>query len=201
MSASRCEEFRRAFEPGRRDPHRDTCAACRTWAAEVESWRALGAHAPLSAPLRHRLLRLPRPGCADLPAETLPPPIPLPQPLRARLVAISRAARSRRRVLKARYAVAASYLLAGLLSLATGGAAPTVPPAPTATREASRGVARASVRGTQLLLQFGDLIFEECERANRSAEALLDRLGSRAGRAQSTPDLQKEKTDGTRTAP
>jgi len=204
VTARACEAFRREFEPGKRTPHGETCSACRAWADGVESWRTLGTRAPLPDSLRARLVRLPRQGdtgLQEIPA--LPPPPPLPGRLRARLVQIPRAARRRERVLKARYVVAASYLLAGLLSLATGGAALAVPGAPPATRIASRGLGEASARGTQLLLQLGGWIFDGCERANQSAENLIDRLGSRprGGEPQAPHGPEKEKDHGTRTTP
>lgn len=183
MKPSACTAFQREFAPGLRSPHFEVCPSCRRWALEVESWRALGVRAPLPAPVRARLVSLPEGTPAFSPATRLP----LPMPLRSRLVGIPAAARVRHRVMKARYVVAASYLLAGLLALAAGKGPSVLPPVPPAARTASRGVAEASVRGTRLLLQVGDWVYEGCARATRSAEELLDQIATRPREKQPPP--------------
>lgn len=198
MTRSACEAFRLTFEPGRRGSHFEACAECRTWAQEVESWRSLSARAPLPLALRARLVAIPSQVAQAAPSQEAPaPPATLPDGLRRRLLKIPATERSRQRVLKARHAVAASYLLAGLLTLATSGAG--------AHRQdaAARGLAEVSARGTQTLRGVGGWILEGCDRANATLEKLFGHLGGTpetpGGPSRNAPP--KEDPHGTRKAP
>ncbi|HEX6863703.1 MAG TPA: hypothetical protein VF414_12840 [Thermoanaerobaculia bacterium] len=115
-----CRQFRAELAPG--DPHRRSCPACAAYAAAME--RA-AFKVPLPAGLRSKLRAIP--GAAS-PGPRLPlPQAPLPDPLRDRLRGLARRpVRSQDPrplpawVRTSRYAVAASYLMAVLVGLATG---------------------------------------------------------------------------------
>ena len=108
-----CRRFRARFEPGSSHPHRHRCAECRAFAEAVE--RAAGLRLPLPDALRESL-RAVRPV----------PEIPLPEPLRGRLRGIAQPEVNPPKqplpdwLLNPRYAVAASALLATLLTMAFG---------------------------------------------------------------------------------
>jgi hypothetical protein len=104
-----CRRFRTRFEPGSSHPHRHRCPECRAIAEAVE--RAAGLRLPLPESLRESL-RAVRPL----------PQMPVPGSLRSRLRGI---APPKRQPLpdwlqSPRYAVAASALLATLLTAAFG---------------------------------------------------------------------------------
>ncbi|HWM92075.1 MAG TPA: hypothetical protein VN493_15025 [Thermoanaerobaculia bacterium] len=117
MLSQACRRFRTEFSPGQDDPHRRTCPACTAYAAAMErAARKL----PLPAGLRSKLRAIPG-GIGDVgQGPRLPlPQAPLPDPLRSRLRGFAR--RQEPRPLPAwvrtsRYAVAASYVMAVLLS-------------------------------------------------------------------------------------
>lgn len=195
MTRPACEDFRLSFRPGLRGPHFDACAACRSWAQDVESWRSLGARAALPQTLRARLVAIPAQVAHTAPSQVAPPPpATLPEGLRRKLLKIPAAERARGRVLKARYAVAASYLLAGLLTLAASGAS---------TRPPTYGLAQASARGTAALRDVNDWILAGCGRATETLERLFGHLGAGPvpARPPAAPKTEQEDTDGTRTAP
>jgi hypothetical protein len=108
-----CRRFRARFEPGSGHPHRHRCTECRAFAEAVE--RAAGIRLPLPDALRESL-RAVRPV----------PEIPVPDSLRGRLRGIAQPeVRQPKQPLpdwlqSPRYAVAASALLATLLTLAFG---------------------------------------------------------------------------------
>jgi hypothetical protein len=192
MTDPRCDAFRGTFEPGQRGPHFLSCPDCRAWAEEVESWRSLEGRSGLPQKLRTRLLAIPAEESlrAARTSGAAPVPTKLPTGLRHRLLRIPAAERNRRRVLKARYAVAASYLLAGLFTLAAGGASSSFP----AQTHAARSLARASVRSTEALREMGSWIVEGCSRANATMEKLFGRFGARTEQAPTpaAPESQKE---------
>lgn len=104
-----CRRFRARFEPGSSHPHRHRCPECRAFAEAVE--RAAGLRLPLPAALREEL-RAVRPL----------PQMPVSDALRGRLRGI---VPPRKQPLpdwlqSPRYAVAASALLATLLTMAFG---------------------------------------------------------------------------------
>jgi hypothetical protein len=104
-----CRRFRTRFEPGSSHPHRHRCAECRAFAEAME--RAAGLRLPVPESLRESL-RAVRPL----------PQMPVPGSLRSRLRGI---APPKRQPLpdwlqSPRYAVAASALLATLLTVAFG---------------------------------------------------------------------------------
>jgi hypothetical protein len=105
-----CRRFRARFEPGSSHPHRHRCPECRAFAEAVE--RAAGLRLPLPEPLRESL-RAVRPL----------PQMPVPGALRSRLRGIVPPKRQPLPdwVQSPRYAVAASALLATLLTAAFGG--------------------------------------------------------------------------------
>jgi hypothetical protein len=118
-----CLEFRSAFNPGERPgaEHRRTCAACAAYAETLE--HAAAVRLPLPSGLKDRLRAVAGP--EPLPVVRAPlPQRPLPPALRARLQAVPRqtlggppaAGRPPFWVLSPRYAVAASYVLAILLT-------------------------------------------------------------------------------------
>lgn len=105
-----CRRFRARFEPGSSHPHRHRCAECRAFAEAVE--RAAGLRLPLPDALRESLRAI-RPV----------PEIPVPEPLRGRLRGIAHPQVKQPLpdwLLNPRYAVAASALLATLLTMAFG---------------------------------------------------------------------------------
>ena len=114
-----CRNFR--AELRRNDPHRRTCPACAVYAAAME--RA-AFRVPLPGGLRSKLRAIPGSVEGGSPGPRLPlPQAPLPDPLRDRLRGLSR--RQTPRPLPAwvrtsRYAVAASYLMAVVMSFALG---------------------------------------------------------------------------------
>lgn len=119
-----CLEFRSEFNPGERSgaEHRRTCAACAAYAETLE--RAAAVRLPLPPGLKDRLRAVAGP--EPLPVIRAPlPQRPLPPALRARLQTVPRqgrrgggppAGRPPFWVLSPRYAVAASYVLAILLT-------------------------------------------------------------------------------------
>ncbi|HET9229575.1 MAG TPA: hypothetical protein VFR31_23035 [Thermoanaerobaculia bacterium] len=111
-----CRSFRTELRPD--DPHRRTCPACAAYAAAME--RA-AFRVPLPGRLRSKLRSIPG---ATTPGPRLPlPQAPLPDPLRDRLRGLSRRPTPRPLpawVRTSRYAVAASYLMAVLMSFAIG---------------------------------------------------------------------------------
>jgi hypothetical protein len=127
MLSQDCRDFRSEFHPGAdREPdldlldHRRSCPGCAAYAATLR--RAAGARLPLPAGLKDRLRAV-----GPEPRPALPAPLPqrpLPPGLRERLQAVPQQ-RSRRMppagrppfwVHSPRYAVAASYVLAVLLT-------------------------------------------------------------------------------------
>lgn len=105
-----CRRFRARFEPGSGHPHRHRCPECRAFAETVE--RAAGLRLPLPESLR-----------ASLRAIRPVPEIPVPKSLRGRLRGIARPQVKQPLpdwLLRPRYAVAASALLATLLTMAFG---------------------------------------------------------------------------------
>lgn len=117
-----CRRFRASFEPGSRHPHRDQCSECRAYAEALE--RAAGLRLPVPASLGRRLSALAAPRQQESPVLRFPlPQAPLPEGLHERLRGIAR--RPERQGLPAwirspRYAVAASYVLAVLLTALFG---------------------------------------------------------------------------------
>ncbi|HYG64171.1 MAG TPA: hypothetical protein VEL74_16465, partial [Thermoanaerobaculia bacterium] len=120
-----CRRFRAGFTPGRPEtdhPHRFRCPACGEYAAAMEKAFTAGRLVSISDRLRQRLESIPSSGAARVVRFPLPR-VPLPDRLRERLRDIPRQAEAPRPpawVLHPRYAVAASYLLAVLLTLALG---------------------------------------------------------------------------------
>jgi hypothetical protein len=140
-----CRRFRAAFspgEPGAGSGHRQQCTSCDAYATALE--RAAAVRLPVPEGLRARLLAIPAlpgaaapagegreraagmPGAAagSDPAPFAPvPQLPLPDGLRARLLALPQEAGRPRPpawVLAPRYAIAASYLAAVLVGAALG---------------------------------------------------------------------------------
>ncbi|HKV11726.1 MAG TPA: hypothetical protein VJ725_26505 [Thermoanaerobaculia bacterium] len=115
-----CRRFRAAFAPGSRHPHRERCAECRGYAEALE--RAAGLRLPVPGALGQRLAAIAAPR-EEAPVLRFPrPQVPLPAGLHERLRGI---ARRERQGLPAwirspRYAVAASYVLAVLLTALFG---------------------------------------------------------------------------------
>ena len=111
-----CRRFRAELKLD--DPHRRSCPACAAYAAAME--RA-AFRVPLPGRLRSKLRAIPG---AAAPGPRLPlPQAPLPDPLRDRLRGLSRSQAPRPLpawVRTSRYAVAASYLLAVMMSFALG---------------------------------------------------------------------------------
>jgi len=113
-----CRRFRSEFTPGSEESHRLSCPACAAYAAALE--RA-ARKVPLPARLRSKLRAIPGAGNPD-PRMPLPQ-APLPDPLRERLCGLARSREPRPLpawVRTSRYAVAASYVIAVLMSFAAG---------------------------------------------------------------------------------
>lgn len=198
MLTPACDAFRRDFTPGEPAPHAERCAECHAWAEEVSSWRTMGARR-LPHTLRARLVRIPS---KQLGPRSIPH-APLSADLRIRLLRIPAGEQARGRIWKARYVLAASYLLAGLLSLAPLHLPLPTPLSPSPAVAVRKGLSEAGRTGTHLLLRMGGWILDELGQANRSAETLFDRLapGDDSDAAPEKPSHQKETPDGTRTAP
>lgn len=125
VTSQDCRRFQAGFHPGGpQDAHRRGCPACAAYAEAME--RAARARLPLPADLRGRLQAIARPaagaGEEEPPAVLKPlPQRPLPEGLRRRLREIPQKrgavpGRPPAWVLRPRYAVAASYALAVLLT-------------------------------------------------------------------------------------
>lgn len=173
-----CEAFRRRYERGITDPHLESCAACRRFAAFVDSLARVGYRAPLEDELRARLRDVPAAaGGAPQPLPRLPQ-LPLPPSLAVRLRRIARRGAARPVpiwIRSPRYAIAASYLLTLLIAGTLGN------PAAFATETASHidrfGVviqsvearSRETVGGLGEHLVEGYAVGKELVRASRSS--------------------------------
>jgi hypothetical protein len=122
VTSQDCRRFQAGFHPGApADAHRRSCPSCAAYAEAME--RAAEARLPLPAGLRGRLQAIARPEAAEVPSPILRPlpQRPLPEGLRQRLREIPQKrgadpGRPPAWVLSPRYAVAASYALAVLLT-------------------------------------------------------------------------------------
>lgn len=200
MSAA-CRRFRAAFAPGSRHPHRRQCPRCAAYAAALE--RAAGLRLPLPDALAERLRAIPPAGGSTAPP-ALPapvPPLPLPAGLRDRLVALPRQAvgtrpmrsprsprspRSARLpawVLKPRYAVAASYAAAVLLTAAFDGPGDLGDRGRQLAREVGRTVERAEAAGRERLAALEEAAAvryrETRQEVAATVEQSVERLGDR----------------------
>lgn len=119
-----CLAFRKAYEPGDADPHRDQCAACQEFADLVDALQGLGFRQPLGDRLRQRLRQLPEQEDQRSLAFPQLPMLPLPPGLERRLQRIARAAVRGAElpiwIRNPRFAVAASYVLALLFTASVG---------------------------------------------------------------------------------
>ena len=197
MSAA-CRRFRAAFTPGSRHPHRRQCPRCAAYAAALE--RAAGLRLPLPQALAERLRAIPpAAGTTAPPALPAPvPPLPLPAGLRDRLVALPRQAvgtRSMRSprsprparlpawVLSPRYAVAASYAVALLLTAAFNGPGDLGDRGRQLAREVGGTVARAETLGRERLAaleQAAAVCYREArQEVVATVEESVERLGDR----------------------
>lgn len=115
-----CRRFRASFAPGSRHPHRERCAECRRYAEALE--RAAGLRLPVPGSLGQRLAAIAGPR-EEAPVLRFPrPQVPLPAGLHERLRGIASPQRQGLPVWirSPRYAVAASYVLAVLLTALFG---------------------------------------------------------------------------------
>lgn len=195
-----CRRYRAAFTPGRPEtdhPHRFRCQACGEYAAALEKAAVAGRLVPISDRLRRRLESIPSSGAARVVRFPLPQ-APLPDRLRERLREIPRQAEAPRPpawILHPRYAVAASYLLAVLLTLALGNPMERARQAMDAlSQELAAPIHRAGSAGRERLEALGELQEELQEElqdetrarygdARRSLEESFSTFGSRVTEA------------------
>ena len=164
-----CRRFRAELEPG--DPHRQSCPSCAAYAAPNE--RA-AFKIPLPAGLRSKLRGIP---AATSPGPRLPlPQAPLPDPLRNRLRGLARRPAPPAWVRTSRYAVAASYLLAVLVSLTVGN---PVQLGRQAANRMSHAVSERLDEGRERLDVWEDTVRERYGETRRSLEDSLDSLDHR----------------------
>jgi hypothetical protein len=178
MLRADCRRFRAELAPD--DPHRRTCPACAAYAAALE--RA-ARKVPLPARLRSRLRSIPG-DIGDIggmsPGPRLPlPQAPMPDPLRDRLRGLARRPEPRPLpawVRTSRYAVAASYLMAVLLSFTVGN------PLHLGRQAAglmSHAVSERLAEGRERLDILEDTVLERYGETRRSlADTLEDSLGN-----------------------
>jgi hypothetical protein len=118
-----CQEFRRTFEAGRHDAHRDACETCGRFAELIDGLGRWGMKAPLADSLRQRLRDLPE---GEKQWELGPPRLPmlpLPVSLEQRLKQIARTQPKAELpiwIRSPRFAIAASYLLTVLIGATVG---------------------------------------------------------------------------------
>ncbi len=146
MLTRECQDFRRSYEAGRHDAHRDTCEACGRFAELVDSLGRWGMNTPLGNTLRRRLRDLPEGEEQRALAPPRLPMLPLPAALERRLKQIARMLQKSEPpiwIRSPRFAIAASYLLTLLIGATVGN------PAALATEAAARfdriGIAIESV--------------------------------------------------------
>ena len=146
MLTRQCRDFRRSYEAGRHDAHRDGCEACARFAELVDGLGRWGMNAPLGDTLRRRLHDLPE----GEEQRTLAPPrlpmLPFPAGLERRLKQIARARQKSEPpiwIRSPRFAIAASYLLTVLIGATIGN--PAALAAEAAARFDRVGIAIGSV--------------------------------------------------------
>lgn len=164
-----CRRFRASFEPGSRHSHREECVECRAYAEALE--RAAGLRLPVPGPLGRRLSALAAPRREDPgPVLRFPlPQAPLPSGLHERLRGIAR--RPERQGLPAwirspRYAVAASYVLAVLLTALFGDLGGSF------VRKVEEVVERTETEGLETIEALRGATRERYERARRSVSSV-----------------------------
>lgn len=163
-----CRRFRSSFAPGSRHAHRDRCAECRSYAEALE--RAAGLRLPLPEALGRRLSALAAPP-KGAPVLRFPlPQAPLPPGLHERLRGIARP-EPRRQGLPAwirspRYAVAASYVLAVLLTALFGDLGGSF------VRKVERVVELTEAQGLEKIEALRGTARERYERARRSVTSV-----------------------------
>jgi hypothetical protein len=163
-----CRRFRVSFEPGSRHPHRERCAECRAYAEALE--RAASLRLPLPGSLGQSLsaIAAPREGA---PVLRFPlPQAPLPAGLHQRLRGIARP-EPRRQGLPAwirspRYAVAASYVLAMLLTALFGDVGGSF------VRKVEEVVELTETEGLETIEALRGTAHERYERARRSVASV-----------------------------
>lgn len=170
-----CRRFRAELAPD--DPHRRSCPACAAYAAAM---KRAAFKVPLPARLRPKLRAIPgRIGDVGPGPRLTLPQAPLPDPLRDRLRVLAR--RQEPPPLPAwvrtsRCAVAASYLVAVLLSFALGN------PVHLGRQAADRVSQAVSVRlaeGRERLDMLGDTVRDRVGETRRSLEDSLESLDHR----------------------
>lgn len=163
-----CRRFRASFEPGSRHPHRDRCTECRAYAEALE--RAAGLRLPVPPSLGRRLSALAAPR-QESPVLRFPlPQAPLPASLHERLRGIARP-QPRRPGLPAwirspRYAVAASYVLAVLLTALFGDLGGSF------VRKVEQVVELTETEGLETIEALRGTARERYERARRSVSSV-----------------------------
>lgn len=166
-----CRRFRSSFEPGSRQPHRDRCPECRAYAEALE--RAASVRLPLPEALGRRLSALAARGEGNPVLRFPVPQAPLPAGLHERLRGIARPARPipLRQGLPAwirspRYAMAASYMLAILLTAVFGDLGASL------VRKVERVVEQTEAQGLEKIEALRGTARESYERARRSASSV-----------------------------
>jgi hypothetical protein len=123
MLTRKCQDFRRTYEAGRRDSHRETCDACGQFAELIDGLGQWGMRAPLGESLRRRLRDLPEGEERRTLAAPQLPMLPLPLALKQRLQQIGRTSKKVELpiwIRSPRFAIAASYLLTVLIGATIG---------------------------------------------------------------------------------
>jgi hypothetical protein len=163
-----CRRFRSSFAPGSRHAHRDRCAQCRAYAEALE--RAARLRLPLPGPLGERLSALAARGEANPVLRFPMPQAPLPEGLHERLRGIAHAEPRRQRlppwIRSPRYAVAASYVLALLLTAVFGDLGSSF------LRKVEQVVERTEAEGLETIEALRGTARERYERARRSASSV-----------------------------
>lgn len=161
-----CRRFRASFEPGSRHSHREQCAACRAYAEALE--RAAGLRLPVPGALGRRLSALAAPR-EESPVLRFPlPQAPLPAGLHERLRGIARRERPGLPawIRSPRYAVAASYVLAVLLTALFGDLGGSV------VRKVEEVVERTETESLETIEALRGATRERYERARRSVSSV-----------------------------
>jgi hypothetical protein len=163
-----CRRFRSSFAPGSRQPHRDRCAECRAYAEALE--RAAGVRLPLPGALGQRLSALAARGEGNPVLRFPVPQAPLPAGLHERLRGIARAEPRRQGlplwIRSPRYAVAASYVLALLLTAVFSDLGSSF------LRKVEQVVERTEAQGLEQIEALRGTARERYERARRSASSV-----------------------------
>lgn len=187
MLRKQCRDFRMHYDPAGPRGHEEACARCARWAEAAADLRRAGPDLPLPDPLVAVLRGIPH-----LPAHArevyLPgplPQIPLPPALRVSLTRIPgrprEGARAGRPPLRTGETVAASLVLAALVTLSLGnrirwGREPLPPVVAWAAKAGAGFLTNAGSRGTDSILDAGATLLRGCAAADQTLQRAMEKL-------------------------